>query len=210
VTTVDELLNVSPVMPVVVINEVDHAVPLAQALLRGGIAVIELTLRTPAALPAIERIAAEVPELLLGAGTITEPAHAELAAKAGARFLVTPGTTERLLDAVESTGLPFLPGVGTASEAMRLAERGARTLKFFPAEPTGGAAYLKALAGPLPQLRFCPTGGITPATAPTYLALPNVGCVGGSWLTPPDALAAGAWDRVEALARNAAAMRAAA
>lgn len=205
-TTSKDLLELSPVIPVVVLDDAAHAVPLAQALLRGGIRVIELTLRTPAALPAIERIAAEVPDIVLGAGTVTAPEHAEQALKAGASFLVTPGSTDRVLDAVEDTGLPFLPGAATVSEAMKLAERGLTALKFFPAEAAGGADYLKSVGGPLPGLRFCPTGGITPETAPKYLALPNVGCVGGSWLTPKDALVAGDWARVESLAKAAAAL----
>ncbi|UVS77398.1 bifunctional 4-hydroxy-2-oxoglutarate aldolase/2-dehydro-3-deoxy-phosphogluconate aldolase [Actinokineospora sp. UTMC 2448] len=192
------LLDISPVVPVVVIDDADAAVPLAQALLRGGIGIIEVTLRTPAALGAIERIAAEVPETVVGAGTVTTPELAAEAAKAGARFLVTPGATDRVLDAVADTGLPSLPGAATVSEAMRLAERGFTELKFFPAEAAGGAPYLKSIAGPLPGLRFCPTGGITAATAPKYLALPNVGCVGGSWLTSGD---------VETLAEEAAALR---
>lgn len=205
--TAGALLDVSPVIPVVVIKDAEQAVPLAQALVRGGVPVIEVTLRTPDALAAIERIAAEVPDIVLGAGTIVEPEQAGQAARAGAKFLVTPGVTDRLLGAVTDTGLPFLPGASTVSEALRLAERGLRALKFFPAEQSGGAAYLRAIAGPLPGLRFCPTGGITPDTAHTYLALPNVGCVGGSWLTPADALAAGDWLRIEALARDAAALR---
>ncbi|CAL9590705.1 KHG_KDPG aldolase [Actinosynnema sp. ALI-1.44] len=205
-TTSNDLLELSPVIPVVVLDDAAHAVPLAQALLRGGIRVIELTLRTPAALPAIERIAAEVPDIVLGAGTVTAPEHAEQALKAGASFLVTPGSTDRVLDAVEDTGLPFLPGAATVSEAMKLAERGLTALKFFPAEAAGGADYLKSVGGPLPGLRFCPTGGITPETAPKYLALPNVGCVGGSWLTPKDALAAGDWTRIESLAKSAASL----
>ncbi|MFI9817229.1 bifunctional 4-hydroxy-2-oxoglutarate aldolase/2-dehydro-3-deoxy-phosphogluconate aldolase [Saccharothrix variisporea] len=205
-TTSKDLLELSPVIPVVVLDDAAHAVPLAQALLRGGIRVIELTLRTPAALSAIERIAAEVPDIVLGAGTVTAPEHAEQALKAGASFLVTPGSTDRVLDAVEDTGLPFLPGAATVSEAMKLAERGLTALKFFPAEAAGGADYLKSIGGPLPGLRFCPTGGITPETAPKYLALPNVGCVGGSWLTPKDALAAGDWTRIESLAKAAASL----
>lgn len=205
-TTSAELLALSPVIPVVVVEDADHAVPLAQALLRGGIKVIELTLRTPAALGAIERIAAEVPDIVIGAGTVTAPEHAERAAKAGAHFLVTPGVTDRLLDAVEDTGLPFLPGAATVSEALRLTERGFTALKFFPAEAAGGVEYLKSIGGPLPYLRFCPTGGITAESAPRYLALTNVGCVGGSWLAPKDALAAGDFDRVEALARAAASL----
>ncbi|RKT53334.1 bifunctional 4-hydroxy-2-oxoglutarate aldolase/2-dehydro-3-deoxy-phosphogluconate aldolase [Saccharothrix australiensis] len=205
-TTSADLLELSPVIPVVVLDDAAQAVPLARALLRGGIRVIELTLRTPAALSSIERIAAEVPDIVLGAGTVTAPEHAEQAARAGASFLVTPGTTDRVLDAVEDTGLPFLPGAATVSEAMRLAERGLTALKFFPAEAAGGVDHLKSVGGPLPGLRFCPTGGITVDTAPRYLALPNVGCVGGSWLTPKDALAAGDFDRIEALAKAAAAL----
>jgi 2-dehydro-3-deoxyphosphogluconate aldolase/(4S)-4-hydroxy-2-oxoglutarate aldolase len=206
-TTPADLLELSPVMPVVVLDDVEHAVPVAQALLRGGIRVIEVTLRTPAALASIERIAASVPDLVVGAGTVTAPGHAKQAADAGARFIVTPGATDGLLDAVAATGLPYLPGVSTVSEAMRAAERGCTVLKFFPAEAAGGAAYLKSIHGPLPGLRFCPTGGITVDSAPKYLALPNVGCVGGSWLTPSDALAAGDWSRVETLAAEASRLR---
>ncbi|MBW4721616.1 bifunctional 4-hydroxy-2-oxoglutarate aldolase/2-dehydro-3-deoxy-phosphogluconate aldolase [Saccharothrix obliqua] len=205
-TTSADLLDLSPVIPVVVLDDAAQAVPLAQALLRGGIRVIELTLRTPAALAAIERIAAEVPDIVLGAGTVTTPEHARQAAAAGASFLVTPGSTDRLLDTVEDTGLPFLPGAATVSEALRIAERGLTALKFFPAEAAGGVDYLKSVGAPLPGLRFCPTGGITPDSAPRYLALPNVGCVGGSWLTPKDALATGDFARVETLAKAAAAL----
>jgi 2-dehydro-3-deoxyphosphogluconate aldolase/(4S)-4-hydroxy-2-oxoglutarate aldolase len=207
VATGMDLLGLSPVMPVVVIADAADAVPAARALLAGGIKVIELTLRTPAALEAIERIANEVPEIVIGAGTVTAPEHAKQAADAGASFLVTPGCTDRVLDAVFDTGLPFLPGVSTVSEAMRLAERGLTALKFFPAEAGGGVGYLSSIGGPLPGLRFCPTGGITVKTAPDYLALPNVGCIGGSWLTPRDALAAKDFGRIESLAREAAALR---
>ena len=182
-TTGSDLLELSPVMPVVVIDDAADAVPTARALLAGGIGVIELTLRTPAALAAIERVATEVPDIVIGAGTVTSPGQAKQAADAGARFLVTPGCTDAVVDACFETGLPFLPGASTVSEAMRLAERGLSALKFFPAEASGGVAYLKSIAGPLPSLKFCPTGGITVASAPSYLALPNVGCIGGSWLT---------------------------
>ncbi|MFC5288938.1 bifunctional 4-hydroxy-2-oxoglutarate aldolase/2-dehydro-3-deoxy-phosphogluconate aldolase [Actinokineospora guangxiensis] len=195
------LLDISPVVPVVVIDDRATAVPIAEALLSGGVGIIEVTLRTQAALGAIERIAAEVPGIVVGAGTVTSPELAAAAARAGARFLVTPGSTDRVLDAAAATGLPTLPGAATVSEAMRLAERGFTELKFFPAEAAGGVPYLKSIAGPLPDLRFCPTGGISAATAPTYLALPNVGCVGGSWLT-----ACGVAE-VEALAKEAAALR---
>ncbi|GAB3281168.1 bifunctional 4-hydroxy-2-oxoglutarate aldolase/2-dehydro-3-deoxy-phosphogluconate aldolase [Parasphingorhabdus pacifica] len=204
--TAAEVLDISPVVPVVALDDAAHAVPLAEALLRGGIRTIEVTLRTPAALPAIERLAAEAPDIVVGAGTITEPGQAGKAADAGARYLVTPGYTDRLLDELDDSGLPYLAGASTVSEAMRLAERGATGMKFFPAEPSGGIPYLKSIAGPLPNLRFCPTGGITPESAPRYLALPNVGCVGGSWLAPSSLLAAGQWGQVEALARQAAAM----
>lgn len=202
-TTGADLFGLSPVMPVVVLDDVEDAVPTARALLAGGIGVIELTLRTPAALASIERIAAEVPEIVIGAGTVTAPEHAKQAADAGAKFLVTPGCTDAVLDAAFGTGLPFLPGASTVSEAMRLAERGLTALKFFPAEASGGVAYLKSIGGPLPGLRFCPTGGITVKTAPEYLALSNVGCIGGSWLTPKDALAAKDFGKIEALAAEA-------
>ncbi|GAB3499324.1 bifunctional 4-hydroxy-2-oxoglutarate aldolase/2-dehydro-3-deoxy-phosphogluconate aldolase [Amycolatopsis cihanbeyliensis] len=197
------LLELSPVLPVVVIEDAEHAVPVAEALLAGGIRAIELTLRTPVAPAAIERVAKEVPGIVVGAGTVTGERDARLAAEAGAGFLVTPGSTDALLDAVAGTGLPFLPGVATVSEAMLLAERGLTELKFFPAEASGGVGFLRSIAGPLPDLRFCPTGGVTADTAADYLALPNVGCVGGTWLTPKAALAAGDFARVEALARDA-------
>ena len=206
-TTSADLLDLSPVMPVVVIADAADAVPTARALLAGGIRVIELTLRTPAALEAIERVATEVPDIVVGAGTVTAPEHAKQAGDAGAAFLVTPGCTDRVLDAAFDTGLPFLPGASTVSEAMRLAERGLTALKFFPAEASGGIAYLSSIGGPLPGLRFCPTGGITVRSAPDYLALPNVGCIGGSWLTPKDVLAAKDFGRIEGLAREAAALR---
>lgn len=202
-TTAHEVLDLAPVIPVVTLDDAEHAVPVAQALRKGGIGVLELTLRTPVALRAVEQVARDVPEILVGAGTITTPADARDAAAAGAGFLVTPGSTERLLDAVEETALPVLPGAGSTSEAMRLAERGHTALKFFPAQPSGGVEFLRALASPLPQLRFCPTGGITAESAAEYLALPNVGCVGGSWLTPKASLAAGDYGAVQALAQEA-------
>ncbi len=200
------LLDVAPVVPVVVLDDASHAVPLARALVAGGLPVIELTLRTPVALEAIRAIAAEVPEILLGAGTVTTPALAEAARAAGARFLVSPGATPALLAGLLDTGLPFLPGTASVSEVLAVLEAGIGEMKFFPAEAAGGVPYLKAVAAPVPAARFCPTGGITPASAASYLALPNVGCVGGSWLTPPEALATGDWARVEALARQAAAL----
>ncbi|WP_019631345.1 bifunctional 4-hydroxy-2-oxoglutarate aldolase/2-dehydro-3-deoxy-phosphogluconate aldolase [Actinomadura atramentaria] len=205
--TAGDLFGLAPVIPVVVLDDADAAVPLARALVAGGLPAIEVTLRTAAALPAIERIAAEVPGAVVGAGTVVTADDAAAAAKAGARFLVSPGCTRSLCDAMTGTGLPFLPGAATASEAVALLERGLTALKFFPARAAGGVPYLKALGGPLPQVRFCPTGGITPADAPDYLALPNVGCVGGTWLTPRDAVAAGDFGRIEELARAAAALR---
>lgn len=207
VDVTSSVLDVVAVMPVVVIDDLATAVPVARALVAGGLPAIELTLRTPVALDALRAIAAEVPEILLGAGTITTPAQAEAAVEAGARFLVSPGLTPSLLAAMLGTGVPFLPGTSTVSEVLAVLEAGLTEMKFFPAEAAGGAPYLRSVAGPLPQARFCPTGGITPASAPSYLALANVGCVGGSWLTPADALAAGDWERVSKLAAEAAALR---
>jgi 2-dehydro-3-deoxyphosphogluconate aldolase/(4S)-4-hydroxy-2-oxoglutarate aldolase len=192
---------------VVVVEDAADAVPLARALVAGGLPAIEVTLRTPAALAAIRGIAAEVSGAVVGAGTVLSPAQVTDSVGAGARFLVSPGWTDVLLEAMRASGVPFLPGVSTTSEVVALLERGVREMKFFPAQAAGGTAYLKSLAGPLPQARFCPTGGIGAATAPEYLALPNVGCVGGSWMLPEDAVAARDWDRVEALAREAAALR---
>lgn len=203
------LLDLAPVVPVVVLDSVDHAVPVARALVAGGIPVVELTLRTPVALAAVRAIADEVPEIAVGAGTVTEPAQADAAAEAGAQFLVSPGTSPGLLSAMLGTGLPVLPGVATVSEVMAVLRSGMTEMKLFPAEAVGGRALLSAIAGPLPQARFCPTGGITAETAPSYLALGNVGCVGGSWLTPADALVAGDWERVRRLAAEAARLRAA-
>ena len=200
------VLDVVPVMPVVVLDDLAHAVPVARALVAGGLPAIELTLRTPVALDAIRAIASEVPEILVGAGTVTTPAQAKEALEAGAQFLVSPGSTRSLLQAMQDTGLPFLPGTATVSEVLAALEAGCTELKFFPAEASGGAAYLKSVASPVPAARFCPTGGITLASAPSYLALANVGCVGGSWITPADALAAGDWDRVTRLAAEAAAL----
>jgi 2-dehydro-3-deoxyphosphogluconate aldolase/(4S)-4-hydroxy-2-oxoglutarate aldolase len=202
----ESLLDRVQVIPVVVVHDVAHAVPVARALVEGGLPVIELTLRTPVALDAIEAIATAVPEILVGAGTIVAPHQAKDALSAGAQFLVSPGTTDALAAAMTDTGLPHLPGAATVSEVLRLLELGYTELKFFPAEASGGTAFLSSVAGPLPGARFCPTGGITPASAPAYLALPNVGCVGGSWLTPAAALASGDWDRISSLAAEAAAL----
>jgi 2-dehydro-3-deoxyphosphogluconate aldolase/(4S)-4-hydroxy-2-oxoglutarate aldolase len=202
----ESLLSVVPVIPVVVIDDLAHAVPVARALVEGGLPVIELTLRTPVALDAIRAIATEVPEILVGAGTIVSPGQAKLAVDAGAQFLVSPGSTPTLLAAMADSGVPFLPGTATVSEVLAVLEAGFTEMKFFPAEASGGASYLKSIASPLPDARFCPTGGITSASASSYLSLPNVGCVGGSWLTPGGLLATGAWEQVSALAAAAAAL----
>ena len=203
----ESLLGRVPVIPVVVLHDVAHAVPLARALVEGGLPVVELTLRTPVALDAIEAIATEVPEILVGAGTVVAPHQAKDAMSAGAQFLVSPGTTDRLAAAMQETGLPHLPGAATVSEVLRLLELGYEELKFFPAEASGGIDFLRSIASPVPQARFCPTGGITAETATSYLALPNVGCVGGSWLTPPALVVDQDWAQVARLAREAAALK---
>ncbi|MFC5719971.1 bifunctional 4-hydroxy-2-oxoglutarate aldolase/2-dehydro-3-deoxy-phosphogluconate aldolase [Streptomyces gamaensis] len=205
--TFPSVLGLAPVLPVVVLAEAADAVPLARALVAGGLPAIEVTLRTDAALEAVRAIAAEVPGAVVGAGTVLSSRQAGAAVAAGARFLVSPGSTGQLLPALRESGVPFLPGVSTASEVMGLLELGVREMKFFPAEAAGGTAYLRSLAAPLPAARFCPTGGIGPDTAPRYLALPNVGCVGGTWMLPPEALARRDWSRVTQLAREAAALR---
>jgi 2-dehydro-3-deoxyphosphogluconate aldolase/(4S)-4-hydroxy-2-oxoglutarate aldolase len=193
----------SPVIPVAVIDRVADAVPLARALHAGGIDVIEVTLRTATALDAVRAITAEVEGVRVGVGTVLTPGQAETAVRAGAGFLVTPGVTERLLDALEDSGVPFLAGTATPSDMIRVLDRGITVAKLFPAEPAGGIALLRSVAGPFPQLRFCPTGGITESSAADYLALGNVMCVGGSWLTPRDAIEQGDWSRVQALAEGA-------
>jgi 2-dehydro-3-deoxyphosphogluconate aldolase / (4S)-4-hydroxy-2-oxoglutarate aldolase len=200
-------LELAPVIPVVVVEDAAVAVPLAKSLVAGGIGVIELTMRTAAALDAARAIAAEVPELVLGIGTVVTDVQAEQAVTAGAQFLVSPGATDRLLDAMTATGVPFLAGTASPSDIVRLLERGITEAKLFPAEVVGGREMLKALAGPFPQVRFCPTGGITPATAPAYLALPNVGCVGGSWIAPAGLQAVGDFDAITELARESAGLR---
>jgi 2-dehydro-3-deoxyphosphogluconate aldolase/(4S)-4-hydroxy-2-oxoglutarate aldolase len=184
--SVEYIAGLAPVIPVVVIDDLDDAVPLAQALVRGGLPAIEVTLRTQPALAAIERIAAEVEGAIVGAGTITTTGQIADALAAGARFLVSPGATPALLDGLQDSGVPFLPGTATASDLVALIERGITHAKLFPAEVVGGVKALKAFYGPFPQLRFCPTGGINAANAPDYLALPNVACVGGSWMTQGD------------------------
>lgn len=204
---VEATMRLAAVIPVVIIEDAKHAVPMARALVAGGIPAIEVTLRTPAALDAIRAIAGEVEGAVVGVGTVLTAKDLHAAEQAGARFAVSPGVSPNLLAAADDSALPLLPGVATASEAMSLLERGYRHLKFFPAVPAGGTKLLGAWASPLPQLRFCPTGGIALATAPDFLALPNVLCVGGSWLTPNDKLKSGDWHGIEQLAREAALLK---
>jgi 2-dehydro-3-deoxyphosphogluconate aldolase/(4S)-4-hydroxy-2-oxoglutarate aldolase len=196
-----------PVIPVIVIQRLEQAVPLARALVEGGVKVLEVTLRTPVALAAIEAIARAVPEAVVGAGTLRLPADAKAARNAGSVFAVSPGYTSALGAACRAAGLPLLPGVATGSEVMAAMADGLDFLKFFPAQQAGGVPMLKALAGPFPDIAFCPTGGITPETAPQFLALPNVKVCGGSWLTPADAVEQGDWARITRLAREAQALR---
>lgn len=202
----DKIMAAAPVIAVVTIDDAAAAVPLARALVAGGVPAVEITLRTPAALEAVRRVAGEVEGAITGAGTVLCAADAEAAQKAGAQFLVSPGLTETLAKAARDSAAPLLPGVATASELMRGLELGFTAFKLFPAEAAGGVALLKSLGGPLPQARFCPTGGITFETAPAYLALPNVACVGGSWLAPKAAVAAADWAAIERLARAAASL----
>ena len=201
-----EVMRVGPVIPVLVIEDLARAVPLAQALAAGGMRVLEVTLRTSVALAAIRAIAREVPEVIVGVGTLTRPDEFAMARDAGACFGVSPGLTPALIEAARETNLPLLPGVMTPSEVMIARAAGFHQLKLFPAQPAGGIDLLKALAGPFPDVIFCPTGGISAETAPDYLALLNVGCVGGSWLTPKTALAAEDWSVITALAQQAAAL----
>ncbi|MDP2373537.1 bifunctional 4-hydroxy-2-oxoglutarate aldolase/2-dehydro-3-deoxy-phosphogluconate aldolase [Reyranella sp.] len=201
---ISAIAALTPVVPVLTIERQAVAIPLAQALVRGGLRVLEITLRTGVALEALRAIVGEVPDAVVGAGTVLNGRQLEQARQAGARFAVSPGCTPGLAAAAAASGLPLLPGVQTVSEAMSLAERGFTVLKFFPAEPEGGLAWLKAVAAPLAGLRFCPTGGIGLDTAPAYLSLANVACVGGSWMAPGDAIAAQDWARIERLAAAAA------
>jgi 2-dehydro-3-deoxyphosphogluconate aldolase/(4S)-4-hydroxy-2-oxoglutarate aldolase len=204
---VEALMRLAPVIPVVIIDDARAAVPMARALVAGGIPTIEVTLRTPAALDAIRAIAAEVEGAVIGVGTVLNARDLQAAKQAGARFAVSPGTSPHLLDAADDSDLPLLPGIATASEAMALLERGYQHLKFFPAVPAGGHKLLGAWASPLPQIRFCPTGGISLINASDFLSLPNVLCVGGSWLTPADKQVSGDWAGIELLAREAAGLR---
>ncbi len=202
-----ELAALGPVIPVIVLQDVAHAVPMARALVEGGVRVLEVTLRTPVALACMEAIARAVPEAIVGAGTLRTVADVRAARDAGCRFGVSPGYTLEIGAACREAHVPLLPGVATAGEVMAANADGLAFLKFFPATAAGGVPMLKALAGPFPDVVFCPTGGITVETAPQFLALPNVRVCGGSWLTPADALAAGDWDRITRLAREAAALR---
>lgn len=204
---VSALADAGPVIPVIVVERRDDAVPLARALVAGGVRVLEVTLRTPAALDAMRAIADVLPEATVGAGTLRSAADVRAAVHAGCRFGVSPGYTREVAAACRDLGLPLLPGVATASEVMAASADGHRFLKFFPAVAAGGVAMLKALHGPFPDIAFCPTGGITAQTAPQFLALPNVRVCGGSWLTPAEAIAAGDWSRITALASAASALR---
>lgn len=198
-----DILNASPVMPVMVIQNLDDAVPLAKALVAGGIRVLEITLRTPVALEAIKLISQQVPEAIVGAGTIINPEQLQAAEDAGAVFAISPGLTPTLLAAAKKGNIALIPGIASLSELMLGIEYGLDHFKFFPAEAAGGVPMLKAIAGPIPQVTFCPTGGISPENYNSYLQLANVACVGGSWLAPADAVKAKNWDKVTELAKLA-------
>lgn len=205
--TIKEVMTTSPVMPVMVINQLDQAVPLAKALVDGGLKVLEITLRTPVALDAIRKIKAEVPGAIVGAGTIINTETLQQAIDAGAEFIVSPGVTDSVIDAAIASGVPILPGVITPSEVMKLLEKGITAMKFFPAEAAGGIPMLKSIGAPLPQVTFCPTGGVNPKNAPDYLALSNVACVGGSWMAPADLVDAGDWAEITRRAAEAAKLK---
>lgn len=205
--TLLDIMRTSPVIPVIAIDHLEHAVPLAKALVAGGIRVLEVTLRTEHGIPAIRAIAQEVPDAIVGVGTLTRPEEFVLARDAGAVFGVSPGLTPSLAEAAKRSGLPLLPGVMTPSEVMAAREAGFRQLKLFPAVPAGGVGMLNAIAGPLPDVTFCPTGGISGETAAQFLACANVACVGGSWLTPKEAMKSGNWAAITELARAAASLR---
>ena len=207
ITEFDAIATLAPVIPVLTIERAADAVPLARALVKGGLRALEITLRTDAAIAALGAIAREVPDAVPGAGTVLTARQFNSAREAGARFAVSPGCTPELVAAARIARLPYLPGVQTVSEAMVLWQQGFRVLKFFPSDTSGGTGWLKAVAAPLPDLRFCPTGGISVETAQGYLALHNVACVGGSWVSPKDAIAAGDWPRIERLAAAAAGLK---
>jgi 2-dehydro-3-deoxyphosphogluconate aldolase/(4S)-4-hydroxy-2-oxoglutarate aldolase len=202
-----ELMRIGPVIPVIIIDDPARAVPLARALLDGGVRVLEVTLRTPVALDAVRAIAAEVKDAIVGVGTISRPEDFPLAAAAGARFGVSPGLTPALIEAARASPFPLLPGVMTPADVIVARAAGFTELKLFPAQQAGGIGMLKALGSPFPDVTFCPTGGVTQESAPDFLALPNVACVGGSWLTPKEAIAKGDWKKISALARAAAELR---
>jgi 2-dehydro-3-deoxyphosphogluconate aldolase/(4S)-4-hydroxy-2-oxoglutarate aldolase len=206
---IDQVLARAPIVPVLSINRIEDAVPLARALVAGGLPVLEVTLRTEAAIGAIRAIREEVPNASVGAGTVLNARHLSAVEAAGATFAISPGSTDALYAAASDARIPLLPGIATASELMHGLELGYERFKFFPAESSGGIATLKSFAGPFAQAKFCPTGGIDAAKAPAYLALPNVITVGGSWMVPADAMAAGDWSRIEKLAREASALRSA-
>jgi len=206
---IQQIVELSPVIPVITIDDSKDALPLGRALLEGGVPVMEITLRTPAALAAIEIISGELPEMVVGAGTVLNPADVDRALTAGSRFIVSPAATESLCTAATDTGTGFLPGAMTPSDMMFLLEKGFRCQKFFPADVAGGADFLKAVASPLAQIRFCPTGGINPDNARRYLALKNVSCVGGSWLAPPEDIRAQKFDAITQRCRRACALRSA-
>ncbi len=195
--SIKEIMHTSPVIPVMVINNLEHAVPLANALVEGGLKVLEITLRTPVALDAIKQIKSEIPSAIVGAGTVINQNTLKQAIDAGSEFLVSPGVTDSLIDAALETGVPILPGVISPGEVMGLMEKGITEMKFFPAEAAGGIPMLKSIGGPLPQITFCPTGGVSPKNAAEYLALKNVACVGGSWMAPADLVDAENWDEIK-------------
>jgi len=198
-----DIMTISPVIPVVVINKPEEVMPLVTALVSGGLKVLEVTLRTEHGLDAIRTIANEIPDAIVGAGTVTKPEQADAIIDAGAKFMVSPGSTPKLIEAVLDKPIDLLPGIATPSEAMRLLEYGLEQMKFFPAEASGGRPMLKSIYGPLPQITFCPTGGISAQSARDYLALPNVACVGGSWMVPQTLIDVGDWSAIENLAYEA-------
>lgn len=203
--SIDKIVQVAPVIPVMVVERLEDAVPLAQALYNGGLKVLEITLRTPVALDAIRAMVDALPDdAVIGAGTIVTPDDLKKAVDAGSTFLVSPGTTAELIEAAKASDVPLLPGIATPSEAMNLLAHGFTHMKFFPAESAGGVSMVKSIGGPLPQITFCPTGGINLAKAPEYLSLPNVACVGGTWMAPKELIAEKRWDEIEKLAREAA------
>lgn len=198
-TAIKDIMNTSPVIPVMVINKLEHAVPLANALVEGGLKVLEITLRTAVALEAIKKIKAEVPDAIVGAGTVINLETLNQVIDAGSEFIVSPGLTDNLLDAALKSGVPLLPGIVTPSEVMKLLERGITEMKFFPAEAAGGIPMVKSMGGPLPQVTFCPTGGVSPKNVADYMALKNVACVGGSWMAPASLVDAENWDEINRL-----------